>query len=129
MIKKLLIFTLSLMLITLTGCKSAPVYNVDGATATTPLENPTAKDVRKAIVRAGTRLGWQMEDTAENSLTGTLNLRKHVAVITIDYTASSYSITYKDSENLQYNDGTIHSNYNGWVQNLEKEIKTELSLL
>ena len=38
-------------------------------------------------------------------------------------------ITYKDSINLDAGtDGTIHKNYNGWIQNLNKGIVTQLSL-
>ena len=34
-----------------------------------------------------------------------------------------------DSSNLQYDGKTIHSNYNGWIQNLDKAIRTQLTLL
>ena len=34
-----------------------------------------------------------------------------------------------NSDNLHYKDGTIHSNYNGWVQNLDRGIKNQLNLL
>jgi hypothetical protein len=50
-------------------------------------------------------------------------------VVDIPYSAKSYSITYKSSSNLNYDGTTIHSNYNGWVQNLHKAINTQLNTL
>ena len=47
------------------------------------------------------------------------------------YSTKAYSIVYKDSQNLDYNGTTktIHRAYNGWVQNLDRGIRTQLSLL
>ena len=36
---------------------------------------------------------------------------------------------YKDSANLHYDGKTIHSNYNGWIQNPDKAIRTQLDML
>ena len=60
---------------------------------------------------------------------GRLALRTHVAVVDIDYTDRTYSIRYKDSTNLDYNGTTIHRNYNGWIENLDKAIKAQLTAL
>ena len=54
-------------------------------------------------------------------------LREHTAVVDIPYSARSYSIVYKRSDKLNEMNGTIHSNYNGWVQNLDRAIRTEMS--
>ena len=51
------------------------------------------------------------------------------AIIDIPYSATSYSIVFKRGENLDVAEGTIHKNYNGWVQNLDRAIRTEISLL
>ena len=59
-------------------------------------------------------------------IVGTLNLRTHTAVVDIPYTTTSYSILYKSSVNLKQEGNTIHSNYNGWVQNLDQAIKRQL---
>ena len=45
----------------------------------------------------------------------------------IPYSTARYSITYKSSENLQAANGTIHKNYNGWIQNLTRGINAQLS--
>ena len=39
----------------------------------------------------------------------------------------TYSILYRDSNNLDYDGVNIHSNYNGWVQRLSAEINAQLS--
>jgi hypothetical protein len=33
----------------------------------------------------------------------------------------------KDSTNLDYDGNTIHKNYNGWVENLDKAIRVQLA--
>jgi hypothetical protein len=58
----------------------------------------------------------------------TLNLRTHTAMVDIPFTASTYSIVYKSSVNLDQQGATIHQNYNGWVQNLDQAIRRQLSI-
>ncbi|HXZ51968.1 MAG TPA: hypothetical protein VEH51_08195 [Burkholderiales bacterium] len=110
------------------GCRIAPIYNVNGDAITSPKADLTMSDVNKAIHRAGASLGWQMQDAGPGHMIGTLHLRDHVAVVDITYDTKSYSINYKDSTNLQYDaqKGEIHKNYNGWIQNLESNIRTQL---
>jgi len=52
-------------------------------------------------------------------------------VVDIAYDTKAFSITYKDSSNLQYDaaKSEIHKNYNGWVQNLENGIRAQLNVL
>ena len=78
-------------------------------------------------MRAGTTLGWQMNANAPGKITGTLNVRKHTAVVEIPYSSRSYSINYKSSVNLNEEEGQIHNNYNGWVRNLAKAIDANLA--
>ena len=47
-------------------------------------------------------------------------------MVDVRYTAKDYSITYKDSSNMQYQDGQIHRNYNGWIENLDRDIRGNL---
>ena len=113
------------------GCaRTAAIYNVNEA----PVSNANGKQlstqqVRAAIVTAGTSLGWTMKDAGRNKLEGTLRLRTHTAVVDIPYSDHAYSIVYKSSEGLDAGNGTIHNNYNGWVQNLDRAIKTEIARL
>ena len=112
------------------GCRTAtPVYNVMDAPIVASQANPSLDEVGKAIQRAGAALGWQMKPTKPGHIAGTLILRKHVAVVDVNYSAKSYSINYKDSTELNYDGSNIHPNYNGWIQNLDKGIRAQLSAL
>ena len=113
-------------LLGLAGCRSAPVRNVYDAPVTTGKPAYTTADVKKAIMAAGASLGWQMRDAGPGVIEGTLFLRSHMAQVEIPYTKQNYSITYKNSSNLNYDGTNIHNNYNGWVQNLDNAIKTQL---
>lgn len=108
------------------SCRSAPVYIVNSSSlATSP--NATLEQVASAIQRAGISLGWQMIEKGPSEMEGRLNLRSHVAVVSITFDTKQFSIFYKDSTNLNYDGTTIHKNYNGWVQNLEKAILAQSS--
>jgi hypothetical protein len=107
-----------------------PIQNVEKA----PIILPPGKSVNMsqvttAIMRAGSRLGWQMQPEAPGRLSGRIALRTHAAVIDVEHDTKSYSIKYRDSTNLEARDGMIHRNYNGWIQNLDKNIRAELTLL
>lgn len=103
------------------ACRSAPIYNVSTATMATP-QGAALEQVADAIKRAGITKGWQMIEKGPGEIEGRLNLRTHVAVVTITFDTQQFSIAYKDSANLKYDGSTIHKNYNSWVQNLEKAI-------
>lgn len=114
------------------GCGTAgmtgnPIYNVSGAPIETFGKPATMADVERAIIRAGLQRGWIMRPVKPGHILGTLNVRQHSAVVDITYDTKSYNIAYKDSSNLDYNDGRIHRNYNGWIQNLEKDIRAQMA--
>ena len=52
-----------------------------------------------------------------------------MAKVDINYNTKTYSITYKDSSDLDYDGTKIHKNYNGWIQNLDNAIKVQLSAI
>lgn len=116
--------------IAISACTSVPIMNVDSAAVPAVAgKQPTQEQVRAAIVRAGSALGWQMKDEGPNKLVATLMLRTHTAVVDIPYSPTSFSIKYRSSVNLDESGGNIHKNYNGWIQNLNKGITTQLGLL
>jgi hypothetical protein len=123
--------TIAIMIATLAlfSCRSAPVYNVNNATVVANVSNVSSSQVRKAIIRAGGGLGWMIKDAGPGRLEGRLTLRTHYAKVSIPYSTKSYSIIYKDSKNLKYDGTNIHSNYNGWIQNLNKAIQVQLNML
>ncbi len=107
------------------GWGAQPIQNVNDATVVSA--NPVKlEQVKSAIMIAGTSLGWKMAEVSPGLIQGTLNLRKHTAIVDVPYSTAKYSIVYKSSINLDEKDGQIHRNYNSWVQNLSKKIDTEL---
>ena len=110
----------------LAGCRTAPIYNVVAAPVITS-KPATMQGVQNAIVQAGTGLGWKMNANTPGNVTGVLDLRDHHAVVDVTYDTKAYSIKYKDSTNLNYDGTNIHKNYNGWVENLDKAIRVNLS--
>jgi len=119
----------STLVLLVSGCGTQPVYNVSDSPVAASKPNPSLDEVGKAIQRAGVALGWQIKETKPGHMLGTLYLRKHVAVVDINYSVKSYSIKYKDSTELNYDGANIHKNYNGWIQNLDKGIRAQLSTL
>ncbi|MEQ1793232.1 MAG: hypothetical protein ABL970_03490 [Nitrospira sp.] len=119
-----------LMIVMVAGCRGAgQIYNIKEApVATATGKELTMDQVQKAIVEAGLGLKWIMAPDKPGHILGTQNARSHTAVVDIAYTTKSYSITYKDSVNLNYNADkqTIHQAYQGWITNLDNAIKGRL---
>ncbi|MEN8303754.1 MAG: hypothetical protein ABFQ64_06775 [Campylobacterota bacterium] len=115
------------------GCRTASVLNVPQQEIHIQKADKavTQDDVFRAIAKAAGGLGWMIRKQGDGVAEVTLLVRDHKAVATINYTATDYSITYKSSSNLKYNESeqTIHKNYNGWIKNLDNSIKVQLSLL
>ena len=121
-------FVIPVVLLLLVGCRAGDVYNVRSAPVASSKAVSMA-DVETAIQRAGAGLGWQIIPQGPGRAEGILMLRDHKAVVDIAYDTKTYNIVYKDSTNLYYDGKTIHSNYNGWIQNLDKAIRAELDRL
>ena len=118
-----------ILVLALVGCRTNPVYSVEGAPVTTSTRGYNLRDVRDAIQQAGISLGWQMRDVRPGLIIGTLTVREHMAQVEIPYNRTSYSILYQDSQNLNYDGVNSHSNYNGWIQRLNGAINAQLSRL
>ena len=108
-----------------TGCGVAPIHNIKNSKIDNPKSSATTY---RAIKDAGSSLGWKINKIKPGVAQGKLYLRTHLAVVRINYSAHSYSITYVKSENLRYDPvkKEIHTNYNGWIQNLDKAINVRL---
>lgn len=127
--KKLLVLLSFSALLLMTACRTTPVRNVDLAPIPTasvgkPLTMP---QVEKAITLAGAELGWTSSVQSPGVILATIRLRDHYAAVNITYSTINYSINYKDSTNLKYDGKSIHSNYNGWIENLDKAIRRNLA--
>lgn len=116
------------------GCRAAPIYNPsDIAFASPPTSVDkvlTMADYENAIVRGGAERGWTFEEAGPGHLIGNVAVRnKHFATVDVTFDTESFSITYKSSQNLNYNAdrGEIHPNYNSWIQNLQGDIQAEIT--
>lgn len=118
--------TLLLLAFALAGCRGAPIHNIEGSPVPSNVEVKNLETVTKAIQKAGAELGWKTEIEEPGHIIGTLNIRAHQAVVDINYSKTGYDITYRDSVNLEHTGDKIHSNYNDWVRNLDKEIQKQL---
>lgn len=124
-----LIVLITASALVLGACRTAPVRDVIGAPVVVKDDSYDLKDVRDAIIDAGVSLGWQMTPVAPGEILGTLNIRTHMAQVKIPYDMHFYSIIYESSSNLNYTGSEIHSNYNGWIQNLDNAIRSRLLAL
>lgn len=118
---------LILLLTALAGCRTSALYNPP------PVMFPPASTdrVEQAIIEGMLARKWIPLKEQPGVIRGTLNVRRHSAVVRIVYTSNSYEITYVDSGNLLYRgsaDGSarIHGRYNTWVINLMREINARL---
>lgn len=128
MLKNIILLTAVIFALGLTGCRTSPVYNVENAPINVSAK-ASIEDIKQTIITSGASLGWQMKEVEPGHIVGTLYLRDHMAKVDIPYSKSGYSITYKDSAELGYDGTKIHSNYNGWVQNLDRTIQARLTAL
>ncbi len=141
------------IVIALTACKSAPIYNIEDTqfhnTRSTSLDK-----VRSAIVTACKKTRWKAQVLQSGKILASYSHKrnKFSAAVMIDYDRDSYAIHYLRSQNLKYNKNLapdqdenelnieqifnnnshspkIHKVYNKWVRSLEKSINYEISLL
>ncbi|MGP9803099.1 hypothetical protein [Rheinheimera sp. NSM] len=121
---KFLHYVLALiLLVSVPAVTAAPIENITDAPIGHELN---IEQIKKAVLLAGSGRGWQMKETTDGQIEAVLNIRKHQAIVRIDYNLHSYSITYVDSTNLKAKNGQIHKNYNNWVNNLNNDIKKYL---
>ena len=118
----------ALLAVLLVAC-AQPVRNVDGVQVVASKPDHSLEDVTLAIRRAAGALGWRTEVESPGHVVASIALRTHTASVDIRYTTQRYSIQYRDSTNLGYDGTNIHKNYNGWIQNLERDINFHLGAM
>jgi len=111
------------------AANTAPLYKPE------PIEVPAGKsadDVKKAVRKALFEKDWEVREIGPGHLQGkhtkTSRGKSHVAVVDVRFDTKSVRISYKDSEELNYDAGAgiIHKTYNNWARNLEKNIRSNL---
>ncbi|USD21648.1 hypothetical protein MJO52_00470 [Microbulbifer variabilis] len=118
--------------LTLAGCTSNPVMNIQERSIPDRLDGSaqTQDTIKKSIIAGCIARNWTCREVAPGQIIASINVRKHHAEADIKYDIDNYSITYKDSDLLDYNEKyyTIHRNYNRWVRNLNDAIIKQLSI-
>jgi hypothetical protein len=112
-----------------------PIVNHENVLVQAPSgRSATADDVKKAIVAAASATGrkWVIAEQAPGHLVATYQVRTHTVSTDIRYSASQFSVAYKDSINMKYGPGSsgagvIHPFYNQWVNEFIQAIRTELA--
>jgi len=109
---------------------TAPIYTPE------PIQVPagkSAEDVRKAVRKALFDKDWEVREIGPGHVQGKHTKsggkdKLHVAVLDVRFDSKSVRISYKDSQELNYDkeSGVIHKTYNNWVRNLEKNIRANL---
>ena len=85
------------------------------------------EDIGKAIVAAGSELGWSIRLQEPGTARGVIRVRNHEAAVDITYTKKNLQINYASSDNLLHSGNGIHRNYNRWVNNLRMHIQQRVS--
>ena len=112
----------------------SPLEDVVNAPTDAP-SGVTLERVTQEIERSGRARGWQMTETRPGLIRGDLVTGggKHQVVVDITYDTKTFSISYVDSRNMNYEenfDGPyIHYKYNRWVRILKEDIQKSLSSL
>ena len=124
--------TLLLMLVAV-NCFAAAIQNLRDIPVPVNLDGsyPAIEEVQRAIIAGCRNRGWTLVLLEQGRIKATISVRsKHFAEIEIAYTAESYSILYKSSDNLDYNEARqrIHRNYNRWVVMLQRSIQREFGV-
>ncbi len=92
-----------------------------------PITHPDAEaGVGAAVDRALAARNWVVTERRPGETDATLIGSEFRADITVRYTASSYSVVYRDSEGLDYDGAKIHRHYNNWLNNLRISIEREI---
>ncbi len=109
----------------------APVKTYEGTTGLPTLQEVTdvmmTANTPAAIYGSGT-VTWVFEKVKDGEIVGTLYDRNYMAKVTITFDTEKYTITYKDSTNLNYDGTKIHPSYDKWVTALKLNIDKTFTL-
>ena len=95
----------------LVGCTTTKIYNVEAAPLVTA-STTTSDEIAQAIREAAQRQGWVMNDVKPGEMRGLFSRGRHIAVVSVRYDRSRFSVEYLDSANLKHHGGQIHKVYN-----------------
>jgi rRNA maturation protein Rpf1 len=112
---------ITLALLTTAGCTNKPVLNTQHELPANA--QVSDEQMKQVIINALAKREWTVQRLSPQLIQAEITVRNQFhAEIDIRYTRNSYAITYRDSRDLGYKDGTIHRNYNRWVSMLDRDI-------
>ena len=128
MLGSLKLLSISLIVaIIFAGCSGTAIRNIDNSNI---VKVNSISKVEYAINKGATTKGWTVKKEKDGLFSVRQYIRgKYLVVLSVPYNANGYSINYKESTNLKYNqaENTIHKSYNKWVANLERNINSYLN--
>lgn len=114
-----------LAFVSVTACTSKPLVTPNRTLPTTL--HPDQAQMKQAILTTLVKRKWEVQRVSPDLVQAQITVRgQYHAEIDIPYSADHYQIKYRDSRDLDYNNGKIHKNYNRWVRLLDKGILREL---
>lgn len=131
-LKTLMLLAMTLFSFNAVAREAVPIVNYDDiAVATNSGKSPSADQVKQAIIAAASNKSWSIARQPDGKLQATLVVRnKHTIVVEIACAADKYSLRYKDSINMKFEerDGQqlIHPFYNKWVLDFKEAIRIEV---
>jgi hypothetical protein len=122
--------TIALALLPLVAYAAKPIQDLIDVPVPVRVDGTYASfdEVQRAIIKGCIERKWTPTLVAEGQIFASILVRsRHYAEVEILFTDRSYSITYKSSRNLDYNEKNrkIHRNYNKWVANLSASIQRQ----
>lgn len=113
----------------LAACNTRPMVNVQNQTIpTSSAGSPMTLSLVEESIRAGAqRAGWTTQAVKPGLIEASVSARSHRVVVSIPFDQKSYSIDYKDSDNMKADGDEIHKKYNAWVLRLSQSIRHELN--
>ncbi|MDR3177710.1 MAG: hypothetical protein LBT96_01875 [Campylobacteraceae bacterium] len=128
--KILFVFYAVVCMFIYSGCFAVkqPIHNVENASIANSKDISQAQ-IEQVILEAGAELGWKISKIKDGLIVAILTPPSYMVVIDIKYDASTYSITYRDGANLQYDGDNIDKNYNKWIKSLDEAIQKKLLLV
>ncbi len=117
------------LLVLLMGARPAPLLDPDPVAIPAGL---SVEAVQKEIKRALVTRNWAVTAEQPGQIEATLNVRAHVARITVSHADGKVRVAYVSSENLNFEEKNgqrfIHKNYASWVNNIVTDISRNLQL-
>ena len=127
-------YLLMALLLMCSGLASAakPIQNMVDVPVPVSIDgsSKTLEQIKDAIIAGCKYKRWAPVEEDAGKISCSISVRaKHYAEVEITYTESNFSIHYRDSRELDYNEKKqkIHRNYNKWVILLSEAIQNELA--